>query len=119
MRTRSRFLLVLAAFAGLFAAQAAEREKVVGANWSQAKKFTKDFVDQHVSETGFVPKYLGKTDVFDRAKLLAQLSEQAQKPLDAVTFALANATVTEDGTKQRFVFETTRYEYDLTANAIK
>ncbi len=146
MRTRSRSLLVLATFAGLFAvAAAAEREKVVGANWSQAKKFTSQFVDQHVQTAGFVPKFVGKTDLFwyqirtpegmkywkvdpakktktalfDHAKLLAQLSEQAQKPLDAASFALTNAAVTEDGAKMTFVFERTRYEYDLATNVIK
>ena len=142
----SRLLLVFAMFAGVSAcAPAAELEKVVGANWPQAKKFTKEFVDQHVHTTTIAPVFLGKTDLFwyavrtpegtkywkvdpakkskvplfDHAKLLAQLSEQAQKPLDAVGFQIRTASVTEDGAKLKFAFEANQYEYDLTANSIK
>ena len=105
------------------ASHAVEREKVVGANWAQAKKFTKEFVDQHVHTASIAPVFIGKTDLFwyairtpegvrywkvdpakkskvplfDHAKLLAQLSEQAQKPLDAVAFQIRTASVTETG----------------------
>lgn len=143
---RCRFHAALILLVGLLpVASAADPTKVVGANWSQARKFTQAFVDQHVSPASVVPTFIGKTDVFwyvtrtpegvrywkvdpdkrtktplfDHVKLLAQLSEQAQKPLDAVNFALVNASVTDDGAKLRFTFETGRYEYDLTANIIK
>ena len=127
------------------ASHAVEREKVVGANWAQAKKFTKEFVDQHVHTASIAPVFIGKTDLFwyairtpegvrywkvdpakkskvplfDHAKLLAQLSEQAQKPLDAVAFQIRTASVTDDGSKLKFSFEAFAYEYDLTANTLK
>jgi len=127
------------------ATHAADLPRAVGANWPQAKKFTKEFVDQHVHVASVFPTYVGKTDVFwyavrtaggtkywrvdpdkrtksplfDHAKLLAQLSEEARKPLDAVSFALLAVSVTEDGSKMRFAFQTNRYEFDLTANALK
>ena len=146
MLFRNRVAIAFTAFVALaVTAHAAERDKVVGANWSQAKKFSGEFVAQHVHTASIAPVFIGKTDLFwysvrtpeglkywkvdpakksktplfDHAKLLAQLSEQAQKPLDAATFAITNTSVSEDGTALKFVFETMRYEYDLAANTIK
>jgi dipeptidyl-peptidase-4 len=126
------------------AAPAAEPEKVTGANYPLAMKFTREFVAQHVPEGGSVlvnPKWIGKTDVFwysirtpngtrywkvdpekkskvplfDAARLAGQLSELSQKPTDAATLKLASESVTDDGKRFRFVAGEYRYEYDLTA----
>ena len=133
MLFRNRVAIAFTAFVALaVTAHAAEREKVVGANWSQAKKFSGEFVAQHVHTASIAPVFIGKTDLFwysvrtpeglkywkvdpakksktplfDHAKLLAQLSEQAQKPLDAATFAIINASVSEDGTALKFADST-------------
>lgn len=146
MNMVSRFLLMALLIIGIVhRVDSAEREKVVGANWAQAQKFTKEFVDQHVHTANILPVFIGKTDLFwygirtaegvkywkvdpatksktplfDHAKLLAQLSEQTQKPLDAVSFQLRNVSVSDDGVKLKFAFETSLYEYDLPTNTIK
>lgn len=146
MPARSRLLLALLVIVGSDAAiQAADLPKAVGANWPQARKFTREFVDQHVQTANVVPVFIGKTDqfwyavrttdgtkywrvdpekrtktpLFDHAKLISALSEQAQKPLDAVSFQLRNTAVTDDGAKLKFAFGTGQYEFDLTANTLK
>src|SRR5262245_65436530 len=90
---------------------AAELEKVTGANYPLAAKFSREFINQHVREATVFPTFIGKTDqffygvrtpngikyyrvdparktkdpLFDAGKLAAQLSEAIQKPLDTVT----------------------------------
>src|SRR4051812_48021185 len=65
MPARSRFLFVLLVIAGSgTASQAADLPKAAGANWAQAKKFTREFVDQHVQTANVVPVFIGKTDQF-------------------------------------------------------
>lgn len=138
MRTRPLGLLALVLFAP---AARAEPDRVTGANYPQALKFNRDFVYQHVQEAAVFPQFIGKTDqfwyavrtpngtkywrvdparkmkdpLFDPARLAAQLSEAAQKPIDTDTLALTRVTVTEDGTKVRFVHADFQYEYELAA----
>jgi dipeptidyl-peptidase 4 len=142
----SRPLMAFAAFVLIVAtARTADPERVVGANWAQAKKFTKEFVDQHLHNAFVVPSFIGKSDtfwyavrtpqglkywkvdptkkskqpLFDHAKFLAQLSEQSQRPLDANSFQLSNTKVSDDALKMTFGFDANLYEYDLTAQLLK
>jgi len=117
----------------------AESEKVTGANYPLAAKFSREFIRQHVQEATVFPTFIGKTDqfwysvrtpagtkfwradpvrktkepLFDAAKLMAQLSEAIQKPLDAETMDITRVTVTDDGSKMRFVTSDTQFEYEF------
>jgi dipeptidyl aminopeptidase/acylaminoacyl peptidase len=117
----------------------AEMEKVTGANYPQAAKFNREFVYQHVQEANVFPQFIGKTDqfwyavrtpngtkyyrvdptrklkepLFDASKLAALLSEAVQKPVDTDTLAISRTTVTEDGTKMRFVQSDFQFEYEF------
>ncbi len=134
---------LLALVGGLFAVAfaSAEPEKKTGANFALAAKFSNEFVRQHVQEAAVFPQWIGKTDqfwysvrtgtgtryyrvdparktkdpLFDPATLAAQLSELAQKPIDTDTLAITSVSVTDDGTKMRFVFGESQYEYDFAA----
>ena len=134
---RVYFLVLLG---GLVASVAqADQEKVTGANYALAAKFSRDFIRQNVQEATVFPQWIGKTDqfwyavrtahgvrywrvdparrmkdpLFDVAALSAQLSEAAQKPVDTDTLSLERVTVTDDGAKMRFVFGEMQYEYEL------
>src|SRR6187200_2935426 len=124
--------LYLFALVGALSASAAhgDTEKVTGANYALAAKFSRDFIRQNVQEAAVLPQWIGKTDqfwysvrtahgvrywrvdparrmkdpLFDTAALSAQLSEAAQKPVDTDTLDLQRVTVTDDGAKMRFVF---------------
>ncbi|HET6576391.1 MAG TPA: DPP IV N-terminal domain-containing protein [Fimbriiglobus sp.] len=128
-------------------APAADPQKVTGANYPLAMKFSREFVAQHVPEGGsslVSPRWLGKTDVFwyeirtpagvrywkvdcekksrvpllDTGTLAARLSELSRKPTDEATLKLASESVTDDGAKFRFVAGEFRYEYDLAAKKL-
>ncbi|MDY3555472.1 DPP IV N-terminal domain-containing protein [Gemmata sp. JC717] len=133
--------LLLIALAPLVAAQ----ERVTGANYPLAQKFSKEFVAQHAREASVSPQWIGKTDVFwysartasgaqywkvdpaklertplfDHSRLAAALSEASKQPLDADTFRMDRVSVTPDGKKLNFVFGEGRYEYDLEAGKLK
>jgi hypothetical protein len=139
---------LVASLVGLIGvATAADPQKVTGANYPLAMKFSKEFVAQHVPEGGsslVSPKWIGKTDVFwysirtpdgvrywkvdcekktrvplfDTGKLAAKLSEQSQKPTDATTLKLASESVTDDGGKFRFTSGEYRYEYDISSQKL-
>src|SRR5262245_48134057 len=136
MRRFLTFALVVCLSAPL---AAAEPEKVTGANYPLAAKFSRDFINQHVREATVFPSFIGKTDqfwysvrtpngtkyyrvdpakktkdpLFDAAKLAAQLSEAVQKPLDTDTLAITRVTVTDDGAKMRFVHSDLQFEYEF------
>ena len=125
----------------LFVAASAhsEADKVTGANYALATKFNREFIRQHVQEATVFPTFIGKTDqfwysvrtpagtrywrvdparkskepLFDAAKLAAQLSELVQKPLDTATMSITRVTVTDDGTKMRFVEGDLQFEYEF------
>jgi dipeptidyl aminopeptidase/acylaminoacyl peptidase len=136
MRTAPFLALVLFVAAP---ALAAEPEKVTGANYPLAAKFSRDFVRQHVQDSPVIPTFIGKTEqfwysirtpngtkyyrvdpekktrdpLFDVAKLAAQLSEAVQKPIDTDTLDITRVTVTDDGTKMRFVHSDLQFEYEF------
>jgi dipeptidyl-peptidase 4 len=136
MRRILTFALVVCLSAPL---AAAEPEKVTGANYPLAAKFSRDFINQLVREATVFPTFIGKTDqfwyslrtpngtkyyrvdpakktkepLFDVAKLAAQLSEAVQKPIDTDTLAITRVTVTDDGTKMRFVHSDFQFEYEF------
>jgi dipeptidyl aminopeptidase/acylaminoacyl peptidase len=123
---------------------AAEPDKVTGANYPLAQKFSREFIARNVQEGTVSPQWIGKTDqfwyqtrttggtaywrvdpakkakepLFDIVRLTAALSELAKKPLDAGTFALSRLSVTDDGKKLKFVFDDYQYEYDLAASTL-
>src|SRR5262245_48190639 len=135
-RTRTCALVLVLVAAPL---AAAESEKAAGANYPLAAKFSRDFIRQHVQEATVFPTFIGKTDqfwysvrtpsgtkywrvdpvaksrapLFDAGKLAAQLSEAVQKPIDTDTLDLTRVTVTDDGTKMRFVYGETQFEYEF------
>src|SRR5436190_24068758 len=106
----NRFAIAaLAAAVALAPMTAAEPERVSGANYPQAQKFTSEFVRTLVKEVSVSPQWVGKTDVFwyivnspqgfkywkvdperktkeplfDQVKMAAQLSISLKKPIDA------------------------------------
>lgn len=119
--------------------------RVTGANYPLAQKFNAEFVAQHVQTANVSPRWVGTTDVFwyaaatptgtrywkvdpakkekvplfDHVTLAAKLSEASKKPTDAETLRLSNPALADDGKKLTFAFAEYRYEYDLTANALK
>ncbi|MEO2091443.1 MAG: DPP IV N-terminal domain-containing protein, partial [Gemmataceae bacterium] len=121
------------------------QERVTGANYPLAQKFTREFVAQHVQEANVSPQWIGKTDqffyaartptgtrywkvdpakkekvaLFDHVALAAKLSEVSKKPLDGDTLRLTNPAVTEDGKKLSFVYAEYRYEYTLDKGELK
>ncbi|OWK36321.1 S9 family peptidase [Fimbriiglobus ruber] len=123
---------------------AAEPEKVAGANYPLAQKFSREFVARNVHESTVTPQWIGKTDqfwyqtrtsegttywrvdpakktreaLFDAGKLAAALSESTKKPLDAATVSLSRVSVAEDGKKLKFVFDEYQYEYDIAAGTL-
>jgi dipeptidyl-peptidase 4 len=129
--------LLVCLYVGSFAF--ADMEKVTGANYPLAAKFSREFVYQHVQEANVTPTFIGKTDqfwysirtpngtkffrvdptrklkepLFDAAKLAAQLSEAVQKPIDTDTLDLTRVTVTDDGLKTRFVIFDQLFEYEF------
>ena len=123
-------------------ATAAEPERVTGANYPLAAKFSKEFVAQHARlPVGPLvsPKWIGKTDgfwysvptssgmkywkvdpdkntkepLFDAAALAGKLSEQAKKPFDATNLPIANVRVSDDGANMTFTGDEYRYEFEF------
>ena len=141
--TRQRFIAVIFLVAAATALHGQER--ITGANYPLAQKFTPAFVKQHVTTAAVAPEWIGKTDVFwyaagtptgtkywkvdpakkektplfDHVILAAALSEAAKKPLDAESLNLTRVTVAESGKTLTFVFGENRYEFDLVANKMK
>lgn len=124
--------------------QAAEPDKVTRANYQNALKFSRDFVQQFSYDTSVTPNWIGKTDnfwyvyrtskgtnywkvypankskepLFDHARLAAALSELSKKPIEAHGLSLSRVTLTEDGAKLKFVFDEYQYEYEIVANKL-
>lgn len=122
----------------------AEPEKVKQANYANAFKYSREFVQQFTYDTSVTPNWIGKTDnfwyvyrtskgttyykvypankskelLFDHAKLAALLSEQSKKPMEAHAIALSRVTLSDDGAKLKFVFDEYQYEYEIVANKL-
>src|SRR5260221_4115103 len=142
--TRRLFLALIVGLAGLGFVVAAEPEKVHKANYPQAFKFSREFVQQFSYDTSVNPQWIGKTDtfwyayktskgskywkvnptekkkepLFDHIKLAAQLSELSKKPLEANGLAIARVTLNDEANKLKFVFDEYQYEFDLAANKL-
>jgi dipeptidyl-peptidase-4 len=132
-------------FLALALTSARGQERVTGANYPLAQKFTREFVSQHVQEAAASPQWIGKTDtfwyaartpagtrywkvdpaklekvpLFDPITLAAALSEAAKRPLEAETLRLDGVAVTADGKRMTFAFGGNRYEYDLAAAKLR
>jgi dipeptidyl aminopeptidase/acylaminoacyl peptidase len=126
-------------------AQDSPPARVSGANYPLAQKFNAEFVAQHLQTVNVVPRWVGTTDtfwyaaatptgtrywkvdpakkekvpLFDHDGLAAKLSEASKKPLDAETLRLTNPNLSDDAKKLTFSYGEYRYEYDLTAAALK
>jgi dipeptidyl aminopeptidase/acylaminoacyl peptidase len=144
--TRRRLLSTLAtAFMLLFVSAAwAEPERVTTANYKQAFHYSPDFLRQFVYSTSVTPSWIGKTDefwysyrtskgttwwrvdpkrankapLFDHAKLATQLSEAVKKPLEAAQLPLNRLTISDEGTKIKFVVDDTQYEYEMAVDKL-
>src|SRR5438270_3256394 len=112
---------------------------VKGANFKQAYKYSNDFLRQFVYSTSVQPNWIGKTDcfwyeyrtskgkewyrvdpqapgktpLFDRVRLGAQLSELVHRPLEPHQLPLTRVALNDEGTKLKFVTENLQFEYDL------
>lgn len=140
-------LWLLLAASGLFVKAAAaqgEPQRVTGANFKQANKYSSDFLRQFTYSLTVDPNWIGKTDsfwyeyrtskgkqwyrvnpreaakepLFDRAKLSAALSEQVRKPLDPLQLPLTRVTLSDDGGKLKFVTDGYQFEYELRADKL-
>jgi dipeptidyl-peptidase 4 len=118
---------------------ATEPEKVTRANYANAFKYSREFVQQFSYDTTVTPNWIGKTDnfwyayrtskgtnyykvtpankskelLFDHARLAAALSEQSKKPVEAHALSLSRVSLTDDGAKLKFVFDEYQYEYEI------
>jgi dipeptidyl aminopeptidase/acylaminoacyl peptidase len=138
--------LLAALLPGLLSAPAlrAEPERVWGANYKQAFKYSPDHLRQFVYDTAVVPNWIGKTDcfwyqyrtskgtrywrvdprhatrtpLFDAARLAAALSEVTHKPVDADQLPLTRVAVNDEWTTVRFVVDDWQYEYDPRAEQL-
>lgn len=139
-----RRLFVVVAVVGL-ATLAQGQERVTGANYPLAQKYSREFIAQHVQEASVSPQWIGKTDVFwyssrtatgtkfwrvdpakkektplfDHAVMAAALSEATKKPMDAETLRVDQLTVSDDGKKLTLAAGGTRYEFDAAAGKLK
>jgi dipeptidyl aminopeptidase/acylaminoacyl peptidase len=122
----------------------AQADRVTGANYKQALKYSAAYLRQFTYDTSVVPNWIGQTDsfwyqyrtsqgtnyyrvnarlgtkepLFDHVKLCTLLSEATQKPLDATQLPLARVSINGEGTALKFVTEDTQYEYDLKAEKL-
>jgi dipeptidyl aminopeptidase/acylaminoacyl peptidase len=122
----------------------AEPTPLKGANFKQAYKYSPEFLRQFVHTTAVTPTWIGKTDsfwyqyntskgkhwyrvdpraaskepLFDRVRLGALLSEQVRKPLDPSQLPIARLSLSDDGTKLKFVTDNLLFEYDLKAEKL-
>lgn len=123
---------------------AAEPEKVKQANYANAFKYSREFLQQFSYDTTVTPNWIGKSDnfwyvyrtskgttywkvfpankskelLFDHAKLAALLSEQSKKPVEAHAITLSRVTLSDDSAKLKFVFDEYQYEYEIVANKL-
>ncbi len=143
---RLRLLLALLTALALSTAShlQADQQRVTGANFKQAHKYSPEFLRPFIYSTAVVPNWIGKTDVFwyeyrtskgrqfyrvnaqqatreplfNNAKLATLLSEMTRKPLEPALLPLSGVSVGDDGNKMKFVTGEFRYEYDLRAEQL-
>ncbi|MFO0814431.1 MAG: DPP IV N-terminal domain-containing protein [Gemmatales bacterium] len=144
MLRRVRFVLAVLSVVVPLSLMSAEPEKVRHANYNNAFKYSREFVQQFSYDTSVTPNWIGKTDnfwyvyrtskgttywkvfpnnksrelLFDHARLAASLSEQSKKPIESHGLALSRVSLSEDGAKLKFVFDDYQYEYEIVANKL-
>ncbi|MES2177241.1 MAG: DPP IV N-terminal domain-containing protein [Gemmatimonadota bacterium] len=115
------------------------------ANWTLADRFSAASLRSVVLSTAIQPRWLGETDslwynwrdrngsrfslvlpetkvkrpLFDHAKLAAELTELHHKPYDATNLPFTALTFTKDHKAFRFMVDSTRYEWSVTAQTLK
>jgi dipeptidyl-peptidase-4 len=141
----NRFTLTaLVAAVVMVSVSAAEPERVSGANYPQAQKFTSDFVRTLVKEVSVSPQWVGKSDVFwyvvntpqgfkywkvdperktkeplfDQVKMAAQLSIALKKPIDAEKLQFLRAKISDDGKLLTFQSGEFNFEYTLATDTL-
>jgi dipeptidyl aminopeptidase/acylaminoacyl peptidase len=136
--------MLLVQFALLAVPYLQANERVTGANFKQAYKYSPESLRPFVYSTAVVPNWIGKTDefwyeyrtskgkhfvrvsprqgtrgpLFDAVKLATQLSEMTRKPLEPALLPLARVRVSDDGNTMKFVTEEFQYSYDLRADKL-
>jgi dipeptidyl-peptidase-4 len=144
MLRRVRFVLAVASVILPLSIMSAEPEKVRQANYPNAFKYSREFVQQFSYDTSVTPNWIGKSDnfwyvyrtskgttywkvfpnnksrelLFDHAKLAAALSEQSKKPIESHGLSLSRVSLTDDGAKVKFVFDDYQYEYEIVPNKL-
>lgn len=140
-RTLLGFGLVVSS---LTLAAGVEPEKANKANYANAFKYSREFVQQFSYDTSVTPNWINKSDnfwyvyrtskgtnywkvtpankskepLFDHAKLAAALSELSKKPIEANGLALSRVTLSDDGVKLKFTFDEYLYECEIAANKL-
>ncbi len=115
------------------------------ANWALAQRFDPQALRSVVLSTTVTPRWLGETDslwynwrdktgshfylvlpdvkqkkpLFDHARLAALLTELHHKPYDATTIPFNAITFTRDHKAFHFTVDSTRYEWELSAQTLK
>lgn len=121
-----------------------EPEKVRKANYPNAFKYSREFLQQFTYDTSVTPNWINKSDnfwyvyrtskgtnywkvtpanrskepLFDHAKLAAALSELSKKPIEAHALSLSRVSLSDDGAKLKFVFDDYQYDYEIVANKL-
>ena len=138
--------LCLATMAVSASAQSPEsRPPAVRANWELAAKFNADVMRRVTFSTSVQPRFIGRTDslwynwrdrngssfilvypptkvkqpLFDHVKLAAALAAAHRKPYDPNKLPFTSLTFTKDHKAVRFTVDSTRYEWNLAAEAIR
>lgn len=114
------------------------------ANYTNAFKYSREFVQRFSYDTSVTPNWINKTDnfwyvyrtnqgtnywkvtpaskikepLFDHARLAASLSELSKKPLEGNGLSLSRVTLSDDGAKLKFVFDEYQYEYEIVTNKL-
>src|SRR5271166_2703244 len=148
LRPRAHLPHALAILLALLVLPAASRlradQRVTGADFKQAYKYSPEALRPFVYSTAVLPNWIGKTDVFwyeyrtakgknfyrvnpkqatreplfNAVKLATLLSEMTRKPLEPSLLPLFRVSVSDDGHKMKFVTEDFQYEYDLRAEKL-
>ncbi|MFO0881654.1 MAG: prolyl oligopeptidase family serine peptidase [Gemmataceae bacterium] len=122
----------------------AEGTPSASANFSLARKFSKENLAPFTYSTLVMPSWIGKSDrfwyayrtskgtqfylvdptkkdkrpLFDHDRLAAQLADQTRKPIEGHSLPISQGKVNDEGTIFSFVTDAIRYEYDLTTGKL-
>lgn len=114
-------------------------QRITKANYPQAFKYSREFLQQFTYDSSVNPQWIGKSDVFwysyrtskgtrywrvdarqakkeplfDQTKLASQLAESLQKPVESHALPMTRVSLNEEGTLLKFVSNDWQFEFDL------